>query len=333
MRSRIGVSYALQKQIAGFMDVRQLRYFVKIVDYGSLGKAAEKLYVAQPSLSQQIARLEEDLAVTLLVRSPQGVKPTAAGQALYRHAMLVLHQMEQLRQEVKEGAGAESGTVAVGFPTTMASILAMPMFERVRERYPGIRLQIFESMSGYITELLANGRLDLTILFRSASPGVNALPVFDEDLYVLGDSLLELPPHADTCRLAELSGIPMVAPSVANGLRILLERTFTRENLDLNIIADIDSLPTLLSIAQSGSACTILPASALALRPSGSRPEMRRIVEPAITRPASLCWSNTLPVSSATLAVRRTIIELIDELSAKGIWTGITVRKIEASEA
>jgi LysR family nitrogen assimilation transcriptional regulator len=314
------------------MDVRQLRYFVNIVDYGSLGKAAEKLYVAQPSLSQQIARLEDDLGVALLVRSPQGVKPTAAGQALYRHARLVLRQMEQLRQEVREGASAESGTVAVGFPTTMASILAMPVFDRVRKRYPGIRLQIFESMSGYITELLANGRLDLAILFRSASPGISALPVFDEDLYVLGDAGLKLPPHADTCKLAELNGIPMVAPSVANGLRVLLERTFTRENLELNIIADIDSLPTLLSIAQSSTACTILPASSVALRHPDSDLKMRRLVEPDITRPASLCWSNTLPVDSATLAVRRTIIELIGELSAQGIWTGITVRKIEASE-
>lgn len=159
------------------MDVRQLRYFVHIVDYGSLGKAAEKLFVAQPSLSQQIAKLEDDLGVPLLVRSPQGVKPTAAGQALYRHARLVLHQMEQLRQEVRDGVGAESGTVAIGFPTTMTSVLAMPVFERVRERYPGIRLQFFESMSGYLNELLANGRLDLAILFRdTATPGISALP-------------------------------------------------------------------------------------------------------------------------------------------------------------
>jgi LysR family nitrogen assimilation transcriptional regulator len=310
------------------MDIRQLRYFVKIVDYGSLGKAAEKLYVAQPSLSQQIARLEEDLDVALLVRSHQGVKPTAAGQALYRHARLILNQMEQLRQEVKEGVGGETGTVAIGFPTTMVSILAMPVFERVTAHYPGIRLQIFESMSGYITELLANGRLDLAILFRNtATPGVNTLPVFGEDLYVLGEAGHGLPLDTDTCKLAQLNGVPIVAPSVANGLRVLLERTFTRENVDLNIVADIDSLPTLLSIAESGNACTILPASCLGPHRQSRRLKMRRIVEPDISRPASLCWSNTLPVSSAALAVRRTIMELIAELSAQGMWEGITVQR------
>ncbi|MFX1676708.1 LysR substrate-binding domain-containing protein [Paraburkholderia sp. A2WS-5] len=308
------------------MDVRQLRYFVHIVDYGSLGKAAEKLYVAQPSLSQQIAKLEDDLGVPLLVRSPQGVKPTAAGQALYRHARLVLHQMEQLRQEVREGVGAESGTVAIGLPTTMASVLAMPVFERVRERYPGIRLQFFESMSGYLNELLANGRLDLAILFRdTATPGISALPVLDEELYVLGEP--GLPARARTCALAALADVPLVAPGVANGLRLLLERIFAREQVPLNIVADVDSLPMLLSVAQSGAACTILPASALALRAPAERPKMRRIVDPVIRRPASICWPNALPVSSASLAVRRTLCELIEELRASGVWTGIELRE------
>lgn len=307
------------------MDVRQLRYFVNIVDYGSLGKAAEKLYVAQPSLSQQIAKLEDDLGVPLLVRSPQGVKPTAAGQALYRHARLVLHQMEQLRQEVREGVGAESGTVAIGLPTTMASVLAMPVFERVRERFPCIRLQFFESMSGYLNELLANGRLDLAILFRdTATPGISALPVLDEELYLMGEPGVSA--RARTCVLAALADVPMVAPGVSNGLRLLLERTFAREQVPLNIIADIDSLPMLLSAAQSGAACTILPASALALRASAERPKTRRIVDPLIRRPASICWPNALPVSSASLAVRRTICDLIEELSATGVWTGIELR-------
>ncbi|TKC87992.1 LysR family transcriptional regulator [Trinickia terrae] len=311
------------------MDVRQLRYFVNIVDFGSLGKAAEKLYVAQPSLSQQIAKLEDDLGVALLVRSPQGVKPTAAGQALYRHARLVLHQMEQLRQEVREGVGAESGTVAVGFPTTMASVLAMPVFERVTERYPGIRLQFFESMSGYLNELLANGRLDLAILFRdSNTSGITAMPVLDEELYLMGEPGAGVSPRSRSCELAALGGVPLVAPSVSNGLRLLLERTFAREQVPLNIVADIDSLPTLLSIAQSGAACTILPASSLALRAPADRPKIRRIVDPVIRRPASICWPNALPVSSASLAVRQTMCELIEELCARGVWTGIELREL-----
>ena len=309
------------------MDVRQLRYFVSIVDYGSLGKAAEKLFVAQPSLSQQMARLEEDLGVPLLLRSNHGVTPTPAGDALYRHARLVLRQMEQLKQEVTNGGGVESGSVAVGLPTTMASVLAVPLFERVQDMYPGIRLQLFESMSGYLNELLANGRLDLAILFRgSDTPGITALPVFDEALYVLGEPGGEVSARSTTCPLAKLAGVRLVAPGVLNGLRLLLERTFSRENVDLNIVADIDSLPTMISIAHSGRACTILPGSAVAQLDTSRLPKMRRIVEPTIERPASICWPNGSPVHAATVAVRQTIVALITEHVADGAWKGVKLR-------
>src|SRR5271156_217894 len=79
------------------MDVRQLKYFVGIVDAGSFSKASQKLFVAQPSLSQQIANLEFELDTKLLLRSAQGIMPTAAGSVLYRHARQILRQMDRIR--------------------------------------------------------------------------------------------------------------------------------------------------------------------------------------------------------------------------------------------
>ncbi|WP_048629470.1 LysR substrate-binding domain-containing protein, partial [Pandoraea apista] len=226
---------------------------------------------------------------------------------------------------------SEAGPVAVGFPTTIAEILAGPVFARVREQYPGIRLQIFESMSGYIGELLANGRLDLAMLFRdSETRGVSVMPLFDEALYVLGGHRACPAIYEDdargTCELAKLANVPIVAPSGSNGLRLLIERSFAQADVELNIVADIDSLPTLIDIARSGDACSILPASSLASRDPALRPPSRRIVAPHLQRPASLCWSNSLPVGSATVAVRQCIADLIRELQADGHWTGITLR-------
>lgn len=313
------------------MDVKQLRYFLAIVDAGSISKAAEVLFVAQPSLSYQIASLEGDLGVPLLLRSPLGVVPTEAGKSLYRRAQQVLRQMDQIRQDVREKSRSVSGNVAIGFPTTIASVLAPPLFRRVRSLYPGIHLQFFESMSGYITELLANGRLDLALLFRdSPTRGISLHPLFDESLYVVGNAIPLLPnesnPVAPVCPLRLLSGVPLVVPSAANGLRLLVERTFSAAEVDLNIVADIDSLPTLISIAVSGEAITILPASALARIDGPDRPAMRRIVEPEVRRPASLCWSNTVPWMPATQAVKDVLIELISELKNAGKWPGISLR-------
>lgn len=309
------------------MDIRQLKYFVAIVDAGSLSKAAQKLYIAQPSLSQQIAGLEAELKTKLLLRSAQGVTPTTAGSALYKHARLVLRQVEQLREDVREDRGGEAGTVAVGLPTTVTTILALPLFERIRKSYPGIRLQLFEGMSGSISEMLPNGRLDLALLFRDTETrGMSVIPVFDEELCVFGSAGLSLTDNNTACPLRMLSHVPMVAPSANHGLRLIIERTFQRENVELNMVADIDSLPTLVAIARSGLACTILPASAQALNEQATQPVFRRIVEPIMSRPVSVCWSCALPVSAAALAVRKAIVALITELHEQGQWPGITLR-------
>ena len=88
------------------MDTRKLAYFVQIVDSGSITKAAAALHVAQPALSQQVSSLENDLKQRLLIRSKKGVEPTAAGHTLYRHAQMILRQVEQARQDVEtSGAG------------------------------------------------------------------------------------------------------------------------------------------------------------------------------------------------------------------------------------
>jgi LysR family transcriptional regulator, nitrogen assimilation regulatory protein len=305
------------------MDVRQLKYFVAIVDASSISKAAQALYVAQPSLSAQISGLEEELKVKLLLRSSHGVKPTEAGRALYKHARRLLRQMEQIRAEVKEGSGGEAGTVAIGFPTTVAWILARPLFGRLRRQYPGIKLQIFESISGYITELLANGRLDLAILFRDIEPGgASQIPLFKEDLFLVGGPVPNLPAESPVCRLPELNGVPLVAPSTTSGLRKLIEKTFSREDVELNVVGEVDSLSTLISIAESGDALTILPLSALTGRDPGHAMTARRL-EPSISRTASLCWSDVLPSDSATLAVRQTVVDLVAELHRDGCWPGI----------
>nr|WP_269767794.1 LysR substrate-binding domain-containing protein [Burkholderia ubonensis] len=119
--------------------------------------------------------------------------------------------------------------------------MGVPLFKRLRQRYPGIRFQMFESLSGYINELLLNGRLDLAVLFReSETAGMSVSPLFDESLYVIGHGL---PGEDDgSSPLSQLANRPIVAPSSPNGLRLLIERAFAQAGVELNIAADIDSL-------------------------------------------------------------------------------------------
>jgi LysR family nitrogen assimilation transcriptional regulator len=301
----------MSKETAGKIDLRQLRYFVSVVDMGSLSKATGALAITQPSLTQQIARMEYALGVPLLIRSAAGVRPTDAGSKLYHHARLVLRQMLELETDVVSESSGAVGQVAVGLPTSIAAPLGTALVERLSADHPGVRLQLFESYSGYLAELLANGRLDMAVLFREAeTSGLRTRKLFTEQLSVFGAPEVGNPDSA-TCDLARLAGVPLMLPGRLNGLRLLVERTFAQAGLVLNVVADIDSLPVMLAMAQQGKVATI--NSAAVARVSSGRILSRRLINPTIERPVSLCQPISLPQTAAALAAEETIRTLVRE--------------------
>ena len=114
------------------MEIRQLRYFIKICELGSMGRAAIELDVVTSALSQQISRLESELSTRLLQRSPAGVIPTEAGTAFMHHAQLALRNIDNAAQAAKHAR--LSGQVSVGFAPTTASVLGLPFQKVMRER-------------------------------------------------------------------------------------------------------------------------------------------------------------------------------------------------------
>ncbi|RSE78378.1 LysR family transcriptional regulator [Achromobacter denitrificans] len=233
------------------MELRQLRYFLRIVELGSMSKAAKDLYIAQPALSSQITNLESELGARLLSRSVRGVSPTRAGDALYLHAQAVLRQIERLKYDVANTDALPGGPVSVGLPTSAANVLAGPLIAAVQQRYPDIQLRIVESLSGHLQELVATGRLEISLLFEPA-PGSRPLPkntqkganiqwvpLIDEDLY-----LLELPSglqEASTASLEEASRIPLVLPGKTNVTRQIIERSFADAGLAPSVMMELDS--------------------------------------------------------------------------------------------
>lgn len=122
------------------MDLRQLRYFVKVVECGNITRASQALYIAQPAISQQLLNLERELQMQLLDRSARGVAPTAAGRTLYQHALELLRQADGTPNLLRQDAEVPHGRVSVGMPSSTARMLAIPLARAVRERYPGIVL-------------------------------------------------------------------------------------------------------------------------------------------------------------------------------------------------
>src|SRR5690606_28313745 len=155
------------------MTLRQLLYFVRIVEIGSLSRAAQALHVAQPALSQQMNRLEEELGVKLLLRSVRGVTPTEAGLAVYRQAQALLKQVDGKRLGACEASEGPAGTVPLRLPCTISTPLGMPLLQQVKARLPAVRLEIIGGPSPVLASLLAEGKLELTVVFDDqASSGL-----------------------------------------------------------------------------------------------------------------------------------------------------------------
>ena len=147
------------------MDLRQLRYFVGIVQAGSLSRAADHLHVAQSAISHHLAILESELEQELVTRGPKGIVLTEAGSILYRHAEAILRHVEFAKRDAMSALNVPSGRVSIGFPITLARILSYELFTRVRDAYPQILLHSPMATVALLRERLVNGRLDIAVLF------------------------------------------------------------------------------------------------------------------------------------------------------------------------
>lgn len=299
------------------MNLRRLKYFVKIVDVGSLTQAAEVLHIAQPALSQQLATLEGEFHQQLLVRTKRGVEPTEAGRALYRHAQIILKQFEQAQADVRHSGQRLSGQVSVGLaPGTAASALALPLLRAVRGRHPDVVLYLNESLGTILCEQVTNGRMDMAVLYggRTLVPGLRFEPLLTEEL------MLVLPQDralaAEAIGLSDLRDVDLLLPRAHNYLRKYIDEAFAGLQMVPRVVAEIESAATLAAAVASGVGSTVLPASAAQAIASSIQARVLRITSPTIEVPLALCTSDHLPISEPAQAVRSIVLELIDSLPA-----------------
>ena len=296
------------------MDTRRLLAFVKIVDTGSLTRAADILHIAQPALSQQVAALEAQFEQRLLIRSQHGVAPTEAGRALYRHAQLILRQVEQAQSDVSKSGRVVSGLVSIGLaPYSTGAMLALPLLQLVRQRCPDIVLHINENFGGVISEMVMTGRMDLALIYDSGPiRGVRFEPMFTETLFAVTPSDLALPgATTDTVPLRALRDLELLLPSRIHTIRKIVDASFERIRVKPRVIAEIESVASLAQAIRAGIGATILPWSSASGIASTAGLALRHVTSPAIELKISLCTSDHLPMSDPALAVQDLVFELI----------------------
>jgi LysR family tcuABC transcriptional regulator len=312
------------------MELRQLRYFVRVVELGSISRAALDLNLVQSALSKQITRLEGELSTRLLQRSPQGVNPTEAGVAFFREAQLTLRHAEQAIRAAQQAR--LSGTVSVGLAPTTAAVLGLPLMQAMRERYPDVRLHMVESLSGHLSSMLNARQLDLAVLFdlpMGASQSVQAarrwsvLPLIEEDIFLISARHAIKPGVPSALRMAQLKDQPLILPTGPHGLRSTLDAAFLRAKLKPLVSLEVDSLAMLMDAVQAGMGATLQPWAAVARQADDAQSlHMARITDHQVKRSNWLCGLSEDELSPAALAARVVLADCVRTLVGSGAWQG-----------
>ena len=311
------------------MDLRQLRYFAQIVESGSLSKAARILFVAQPALSQQIAKLEGEVGKPLLDRTTRGVTPTENGLALYHHAKYMLRQLDQALKIARQEAGGLQGMVSIGLPSTTVAALGLPLVKALSEKYPGILVNVIEGLSGHLGQMMRLGQLDLAVLFAPDPSGQShAAPLLEEELFVILPMKSPLfPASRETITLAEVAELPLILPAGVHGLRRRVSAAFESQNLTPKVVCEIDSLSLLMDCVYEGMGATIKPMSALHQeRHRTAEWRALSISDARLRRRNYLLSVAPDRLSPAAVAVATELRETTVRLVNSGEWRGVSLR-------
>jgi LysR family hydrogen peroxide-inducible transcriptional activator len=245
------------------MEFHQLRYVCAIAETGSFSRAAERCHVAQPSLSQQVLKLEEDLGAKLFDRLGRSVRLTEAGRAFLPHARSILHQMEAARTGVEDKRTDVRGSVTVGVIPTIAPYLMPQSVAAFSKKYPDAKLRILEETTPILVEGLRNLSIDVAILaLPLRHKEFQMYPLRTEPLYA---ALTRDHPRAGAKNLSlrELRGEQFVMLRDGHCFRDLSVAACTRAKVNPRIAFESGQFSSLLGMVAAGVGVSLVPEMAL----------------------------------------------------------------------
>lgn len=242
------------------MKIQQLRFFVAVYEEGSFSAGAVRVSATQSGLSMHVRQLENRYGVTLLNRSPTGVKPTEAGRMFYRRAIDVLNAAAMAEETLRELSGTISDHIHIGLmPTFTGSVLSPAMMKFARE-YPNVRVSIEEAYSATLSSRVSEGVLDFAVVPAVDTDLGLETSLMAEDrecLVCAGGSDLATGP---TARLSELPPLHLVLPTTVNARRPRIERYLTLNGIEVAELMELDAMLGTLDIVSNSNWVSILPS-------------------------------------------------------------------------
>ncbi|MEV8337887.1 LysR substrate-binding domain-containing protein [Leucobacter sp. NPDC077196] len=322
------------------MNLEQLRGFVEIAQIGHFTRAAERLHLAQPSLSRQLSTLEADLGVELVHRVRGNVALTPAGERLLPIARRMLADADTARHEMSDLAELRRGRIRLGATPTLCTSLVADVLAAFRARYPGIEIEILERGSRSLITALMEGGLDFALIVTSVSSGaaravLEREQILSERLVVVSDPTRpdpfgrEIPgsqTRSDPIELEELARVPQVVFPENYDLRVTVDAAFRARGLAPLVAVEGAEMDAALSFAGRGIGVAVVPAMVAA-----DHPTLRTapLADPALARTVSIARRADMAPTRAGAALQAVIRETADRVTAPGAELSSLVTRVE----
>ncbi|AKG35362.1 LysR family transcriptional regulator [Paenibacillus durus] len=301
------------------MELRQLLYVLQIANERNFSRAAEKLHIAQPSLSQQLSKLEKELGVMLFQRNTSTVELTHAGRKFVDQAQIIIDAVELLRQEMNDISELRTGRVVVGsMPITGAHLLpyVLPVFKR---KYPEIDITLLEDSSMNLEKLTASGQTDLSLLSLPLE-----IPALAYE--ILGEERIDLavpPEHPLAARLStgrrtsmeELKGESFIVLKEGQGFRKMTMDLCREAGFDPSIVFESNNMETIQSLVAAGMGVTLVPRFISRAPRSEFVPVYLPLAEPVPSRTLVVAYRRGRYLSKAAEAFIHTFQTTVAELA------------------
>lgn len=299
------------------MELRQLRYFKVIAEERHVGRAAERLHIVQPALSRQLKKLEDELGVTLFIRHPRGVRLTSDGERLMLHAANILNGVENLKDDFRH-SGTFQSDITICMTPGLAGLIASPLISLISEQHPTTTVRLMGSFMPALEEVLLDGKADIAVLNNPvARAGLRNDPLSREQLCLV---IKADDPRFRVARLRieDLVDVPLIRSGLSGtGVYRALDAAMKRANVELNWIAELDTIAASKPLVLAGVAPTIHAPSIIQLDLAGGL--LRAIPIEGIYMIRTIATADK-KLGENILNIKQTLREVAGRMVATGQW-------------
>ncbi|MNW54026.1 Hydrogen peroxide-inducible protein activator [compost metagenome] len=297
------------------MELRQLQYTLQIAEERNFSRAADKLHIAQPSLSQQLSKLEQELGVKLFQRNTSTVELTYAGASFIEHAQKIMDAVGQLRQEMDDISQLRAGRVVVGSMPITGSHLLPYVLPAFKAAYPEIQINLLEDTSLNLEKLTAGGGTDLSLLsLPLQEPSLTYEPIGEEviDLAVPpGHPLAKLQHSRNGVSLGMLKEEPFIVLKKGQGFRKMTIDLCRSAGFEPNVVFESNNIETVQSLVAAGMGITFVPRFIARAKRSELIPVYVPLADPAPSRTLVIAYRKGRYLSKAAEAFIQTFKDVL----------------------